>query len=180
MKTLTRIGATAITLAACAASAQAATQQNISSTAIVIQGFHWNSANYSSPNWYGRINAKAADLQDIGITHVWFPPPTDAASREGYLPRQINLLNSLYGSETDLRNAISALSGRGIKSIADVVINHRVGTTTDWADFTNPTWDCRAIVSNDEWAGHCGNADSGTGFSAGRDLDHASRLAHDL
>ena len=30
----------------------------------------------------------------------------------------------------------------------------------------------RAVVSNDEWAGHCGNADTGDGYSAGRDLDH--------
>lgn len=172
MKTFVRMGAAAIALAACTSIAQAATQQNASSTAIVMQGFHWNSANYSNPNWYGRINAKAADLQDLGITHVWFPPPSDSAAREGYLPRQLNLLNSFYGSETDLRNAITALNGRGIKSIADVVVNHRVGTT-DWADFTNPNWGCSAVVSNDEWAGHCGNSDSGTGFSAGRDIDHS-------
>lgn len=166
-------GALALTIVLCSPFSQAATQQNISSTAIVMQGFHWNSAGYSAPNWYGRMQAKASDLKALGITHVWFPPPTDSASREGYLPRQLNVLNSSYGSETDLKNAISALNGQGIKSIVDVVINHRVGTA-NWADFTNPTWGCNAVTSNDEWTGHCGAADTGDGYSAARDLDHTN------
>jgi alpha-amylase len=163
--------ATLAALAACLTlpAAHAATQQNAASTAIVLQGFHWNSPSYT--NWYQTLGGRAADLKDLGITHVWFPPATDSADSNGYLPRQLNILDSHYGSETDLKNAISALSGQGIQAIADVVINHRVGTT-DWADFTNPTWDCRAVVSNDEWTGHCGNADTGDGYSAARDLDH--------
>ena len=110
----------------------------------MLQGFHWNSANYSNPNWYTRLKNVAADIKGMGFTHVWFPPPTDSLSNEGYLPRQLNVLNSKYGSETDLKAAISALSGQGVKSIADIVINHRVGTN-DWGDFTNPTWGCSAV-----------------------------------
>jgi alpha-amylase len=163
--------ATLAAFAACLSlsAVHAATQQNAASTAIVLQGFHWNSPNYT--NWYQTLAGKASDLKDLGITHVWFPPPTDSADSNGYLPRQLNVLNSHYGTETDLKNTITALKNQGIQAIADVVINHRVGTT-DWADFTNPTWDCRAVVSNDEWSGHCGNADTGDGYSAARDLDH--------
>ena len=163
--------ATLAAFAACLSlsAVHAATQQNTASTAIVLQGFHWNSPNYT--NWYQTLAGKASDLKDLGITHVWFPPPTDSADSNGYLPRQLNVLNSHYGTETDLKNTITALKNQGIQAIADVVINHRVGTT-DWADFTNPTWDCRAVVSNDEWSGHCGNADTGDGYSAARDLDH--------
>lgn len=149
--------------------AEAATEQNKASTAILMQGFHWNSANGA---WYGTLQSKASDMKSLGVTHVWFPPPSDAASREGYLPRQLNVLNSNYGSESALTNAISALNAQGIKSVADIVINHRVGTT-NWADFTNPAWDCRAVVNNDEWPGKCGNADSGDGYAAARDLDHS-------
>ena len=148
--------------------AHAATEQNQASSAILFQGFHWNSATGS---WYADLQSKAADLKDLGVTHVWFPPPSDAASTQGYLPRQLNVLDSSYGSEAALTSAISALSAQGISSVADIVINHRVGTT-NWADFTNPTWDCRAVVSNDEWSGHCGNADTGDGYSAARDIDH--------
>jgi alpha-amylase len=151
--------------------ALSATQQNQASTAILLQGFHWNSPGYSSPNWYQTLQGKAADLKDLGITHVWFPPATDSADNNGYLPRQLNILSNKYGTETDLKNTVSALTAQGIKSVADIVINHRVGTA-NWADFTNPTWDCHAVVSNDEWTGRCGNADTGDGYASARDIDH--------
>ncbi len=177
----TRTLALMVTAAATAifssAPAPAATQQDKASTAVMMQGFHWNSANYGN-TWYNTLAGKAADMKDLGISHVWFPPPSDAASAEGYLPRQLNVLNSKYGSEADLKAAITALKGQGIQSIADIVINHRVGTS-NWADFTNPAWDCRAVVNNDEWTGKCGNADSGDGYSAARDIDHSQTSVQD-
>lgn len=151
--------------------AAAATQQSAASSAVLLQGFHWNSWS-SSTGWYNTMAAKASDMKDLGVTHVWFPPPSDSAASEGYLPRQLNVLNSKYGSETQLINAINSLKAQGIKAIADVVINHRVGTS-NWADFTNPTWGCAAVVNSDEWTGKCGNADSGDGYSAARDIDHS-------
>ncbi|PHV12497.1 alpha-amylase C-terminal beta-sheet domain-containing protein [Chitinimonas sp. BJB300] len=147
----------------------AATEQAKSSTAVLFQSFHWHSANGA---FYGDLQSKAADLKDLGITHVWFPPPSDAGSPEGYLPRQLNKLDSSYGSEGALTSAISVLKAQGIESVADIVINHRIGST-DWGDFTNPTWDCRAVVKEDEWTGKCGNKDSGDGFDAARDIDHS-------
>jgi alpha-amylase len=166
-----RRGLTLATLASLAlATAQAATQQNQASSAILFQGFHWNSPNYSN-GWYADLQSKAADLKAIGITHVWFPPPTDSADANGYLPRQLNVLDSHYGSEASLKNALLALKAQGIQAVADVVINHRVGTT-NWADFTNPAWDCHAVAKGDEWSGACGNADTGDGYGSARDLDH--------
>lgn len=162
-------GACALALLLGAPLIQAATQQNINSTAIMLQGFHWTSAGVA--NWYGIIQSKASDMKNLGITHVWFPPASDSAAREGYLPRQLNNLNSSYGTETALKAATAALNAQGIKSVADIVINHRVGTS-NWADFTNPTWDCRAVVNSDEWTGRCGGNDSGDGYSAARDIDH--------
>ena len=159
-------------IASTAITAHAATEQNIASSAVLFQGFHWNSPNYSN-GWYADLQSKAADLKALGITHVWFPPATDAADANGYLPRQLNILDSKYGSEASLKNALLALKAQGISAVADVVINHRVGTT-NWADFTNPTWDCHAVVSNDEWSGHCGNADTGDGYGSARDLDHTN------
>ena len=157
---------------AAALPALAATEQAKSSTAVLFQGFHWNSAN---GQLYGDLQAKASDLKSLGITQVWFPPPSDAGSREGYLPRQLNKLDSNYGNEAALTAAISALNGQGIHSVADVVINHRIGTT-NWGDFTNPTWGCNAVVNSDEWTGKCGNADSGDGYAAARDLDHSQTV----
>lgn len=152
-----------------------ATQQNQASTAILLQGFHWNSWSYASPSWYVRLQNNAADIASLGFTHVWFPPPSNSAAREGYLPRELNLLDSRYGTETELRGAISAFSARGIKSVADIVVNHRVGNT-GYYDFQNPAWGTSSIVNNDECNCGTGGADSGYGYSAARDLDHSQTV----
>jgi alpha-amylase len=155
--------------------AQAATptQQAGGSSAIVLQGFHWNSAGYANPDWYNTLQANVGDLSTMGFTHVWFPPPSDSAAREGYLPRQLNLLSSSYGSAAELTNVVNAFKNKGVKSIVDVVVNHRVGTT-GWSDFTNPNWTTYAIVSGDECNCGLGAADTGQGFSGGRDLAHTN------
>ncbi len=163
----------AVAAAVCAPRAQAATEQNQASSAVMLQGFHWNS--WRSGTWYTNLGGKAADMKDLGVTHVWFPPPSDSAASEGYLPRQLNNLNTRYGTEAQLTSAISQLKSHGIHAVADIVINHRVGTT-NFGDFTNPAWDCKAVVNNDEWAGRCGNADSGDGYGPARDIDHSYAL----
>ncbi len=138
---------------------------------IMLQGFHWDSNNVSS-GWYNIMEGNAQRIADSGFTSVWFPPPSDTADNQGYLPRQLYNVNTRYGSENDLRDAISALDSRGIDAIADIVINHRVGTT-GWADFTNPTWPSHTIASNDEWNGtKSQNWDTGEGYGPARDLDH--------
>ncbi|GGC13290.1 glucan 1,4-alpha-maltotetraohydrolase domain-containing protein [Pseudoduganella buxea] len=155
------------------AGAATPTQQAGGSKAILLQGFHWNSANQASPTWYDTLAGKSSDLAALGVTHVWFPPPSDSAAKEGYLPRKLDVLNSSYGTSSDLFEAINALKGVGIQSIADIVVNHRVGST-GWSDFTSPNWSTYTIVNNDECNCGLGNADTGPGFSAGRDLDHTN------
>jgi len=156
-----------------AAQAATPTQQNGGSSAIMLQGFHWNSSSYSGPDWYNTLMANVGDLAGMGFTHVWFPPPSDSGASQGYLPRQLNVLNSSYGSSAELTNVVSAFKSKGIQSIADIVVNHRVGTT-GWSDFTNPNWTTYSIVNGDECNCGLGAADTGTGYSAGRDLDHTN------
>ena len=158
-----------------AAHAGAATpvQQAGGSKAILLQGFHWNSAGYAGPDWYNTVMNNVGDISAMGFTHVWFPPPSDSAAREGYLPRQLNKLDSSYGSAAELTNVISAFKSKGVKAIADVVVNHRVGTT-GWSDFTNPNWTTYSIVGNDECNCGLGAGDTGDGFSGGRDLAHTN------
>ena len=145
--------------------------QSGNSQAVLLQGFHWHSANYSSPNWYNTLHANVADLKTMGFSHVWFPPPSDSAAAEGYLPRQLNVLSSRYGSSAELTNVVRAFTNNGIKAVADIVVNHRVGST-GWSDLTNPNWTTHAIVNNDECNCGLGNPDTGDGFSAARDIDH--------
>ena len=47
----------------------------------------------------------------------------------GYLPSNLYDLNSAYGSEADLRSLLVSLDQASVTSIADVIINHRGGTT---------------------------------------------------
>jgi alpha-amylase len=156
-----------------AAHGQAATEQNKASSAILLQGFHWNS--WNGGFWYRNLEAKALDFRDLGVTHVWFPPPSNSGAREGYLPRELYNLQTAYGSEEQLRGAIAALNREGIQAVADIVINHRVGSW-NFADFNYPNWGCDAVANNDEWPGRCGGNDSGTSYSAARDIDHSNSV----
>jgi alpha-amylase len=173
MKKSSTAGFLAASFLALSANVQAATPpaQAGGSTAVLLQGFHWNSANYANPSWYGTLLNNVADLKTMGFTHVWFPPPSDSGAKEGYMPRQLNVLSSKYGSSAELTNVVRAFTNNGVKAVVDVVVNHRVGTT-GWSDFTNPNWTTYTIVNNDECNCGLGNADTGTGFSAARDLDH--------
>ncbi len=164
-------------------------QQQGGSTAILMQGWHWDSSGYGNPDWYTIMTNAAADMKALGITHVWFPPPADAAPgpgnfAQGYLPRQLNVLNSSYGSKTELQTAINAFKAQGIQSVADIVINHRVGTAGDFQPFTNPAWAGTAsVVSNSAcgagtsaYVAGCGTGKPDTGWliDVAQDLDHTN------
>lgn len=157
-------------LALCCASGAHSSEQQHSSDAVMLQGFHWHS---HQTNWYNSMQANALSIKQLGVSHVWFPPVSDAAAPQGYLPRQLNNLNSAYGSAAQLQAATAALAQQGVKSVADIVVNHRVGST-NWADFTNPTWGPWAVTRDDEWGQGSGNWDSGDGYHAARDLDHSN------
>lgn len=151
----------------------AAASVQAGSDAILMQGYHWEShQGANGGSWWTEMKNKAPAIQAAGVTHVWFPPVSDGAADEGYLPRELNNLNSDYGSASQLNQAIDALHQRGIKAVGDIVVNHRVGCT-DYADFCNPFWPTWYVAKDDEWDGNKSwNYDTGTGFNAARDIDH--------
>ena len=137
---------------------------------IMLQGFHWESSSVSE-GWYKIIHDNSQRIKDSGFTIIWLPPPSKSASPQGYEPNQLNNLTSAYGDENQLKAAINALNPE-VKALADIVINHRSGTS-NWADFTNPNWPTHTIVYDDEWGGAKSiNRDLGDGVSFSRDLDH--------
>ena len=146
-------------------------------TRVMMQGFNWPS-NGNASGWYNVIAANAGDMGASGIDMLWMPPPSNAASAEGYLPRELYDLNTNYGSQAELVACINALHGQGIEVLADIVINHRVGSF-GWADFMNPTWGCWAVTQQDEWkyngGNPCGGNDTGDNYNAARDIDHTNQ-----
>lgn len=144
---------------------------------ILLQGFFWESAADHPNNWYNHVNSKISTINNAGIDMIWLPPPSDAGSLEGYLPRELNNFNNNYGSLSEHQNLLTNLGNNGIDAIADIVINHRVGST-NWYDFKNPDWGTDAIANSDEvfqefpnlWPR--GGNDTGTPYSAARDIDH--------
>src|SRR5581483_925540 len=120
---------------------------------VLLQGFHWAShlgglaaASGARKSWYRVLAENAAVIRSAGFTWVWFPPPSDSLAPQGYIPRRWNVLDTPYGSEAELRSAISALEP--VRSLADIVLNHRVGAHTPGADFEDPPFpDNRAAIA---------------------------------
>ena len=170
---------------------------------VMLQGFNWSSAKRGagyykenpSPYWYKwyEVIENQSEAISTKFAYLWCPPPsaTDTASSEGYAPTELNNLNNCYGTESELKSMIQSI--KPTKAIADIVVNHRAGSTC-WADFKNPDWgvvkgsNYKVICSDDEGFGDRGdshmksvsasmrgNADiSGGGYSAYRDLDHSN------
>lgn len=157
---------------------------------VMLQGFTWSSPSLT-PYWYKNISSLKDEIKDT-FEFVWFPPASDSTdpAGNGYLPRRLNILEQKeadkipsYGTSEELKQAIKDIAPA--KAIADVVINHRCGTSS-WGDFTEPSWDkdFYSICSDDEGfasdssgmkgARYKGAPDTGEGYSAARDLDHTN------
>ncbi len=159
---------------------------------VMLQGFNWES--WKEVSWYNSVSNVASELGTMGIDGIWLPPASLSTGGAGYIPTSWYDLNSEYGTEQELRNLITNLNSNGIKAIADIVVNHR-GGTTGWYDFAAPSWN----TPNETWSicrNSCLNADcsqTGTGnfdydpvsaglknanesglFQGGRDLDHSN------
>ena len=139
-----------------------------------MQGFHWDSHSSQNPNWYQILAQNAAVIKNGRFDVVWFPPASQTADDEGYMPTRWNQFDTSYGSTADLQGAINAL--RPICVLADVVINHRCGVATGGADFDSPPFadQTGAITKNDECGIGTGNYDTGENNTYARDLDHTA------
>jgi alpha-amylase len=157
-----------------AAVGPAGVARNAKPTDVLLQGFHWNSHASQNPNWYQILAQNAGVIKDGKFDVVWFPPPSESADAEGYMPTRWNIFDTSYGSSADLKAAITAL--RPVRSLADVVINHRCGIATAGADFDSPPFadQTGAITKNDECGIGTGNYDTGENNTYARDLDHTA------
>ena len=154
---------------------------------IMFQSFGWDEFAQTRVSNEGGLyefyNARTGVLKANGVDMIWLPPPSASTGDVGYFPTEwFNFSKTSWGTEAQLRKMLANMNARGLYPIADVVVNHRNGTT-GWTDFTNPTWGCETICSNDDAANPAkvytgcrpsGALDTGEEFKGSRDLDHTN------
>ncbi len=158
-------------------------------TGVMLQAFYWDG--YDDAKWT-TLTEQANEFAGT-FDLVWLPQSGYCGGKSmGYDDLYwFNNYNSSFGNEAQLRSLISTFKQKNIKTIADVVINHR-RNVTNWVDFPKETYNGKTfqltstdIVKNDDggatltWANQNGyqlssNNDSGEGWDGMRDLDHKS------
>ncbi|XP_050380889.1 uncharacterized protein LOC126798094 [Argentina anserina] len=142
---------------------------------IVFQGFNWESWRRQ---WYLDLAPKASDLSKIGVTSVWFPPPTESVAPQGYMPSDLYNLNSAYGTKEELKHCIAEMHAHDLLALGDVVLNHRCAQKQSpsgvWNIFGGKlAWGPEAIVCDDPNFEGRGNPSSGDIFHAAPNVDHS-------
>lgn len=157
---------------------------------VMLQGFYWDS--YQDTKWTN-LESQAKELSDY-FDLVWLPQSAQARNNPsmGYDDYYwFSNYNSSFGTEAELLSLIGTFKANGIKTIADVVINHRA-TTAGWFDFPTETYNnvtytmtSKDVAKNDDGGETLKQAqkegvqlsdfmDSGEDWSGMRDLDHNS------
>lgn len=155
------------------------------SRSVVLQAFSWESWTDARGHW-NVLREQVPALRELGVTHVWLPPPSHSVSPQGYLPGRLYSLNSAYGSREELCALLDELNAHGLVPVADIVINHRCADGTDENGVYNMysddedhdgrriDWGAWAIAGDDVIFGGQGAPDSGADYAAAPDLDHTN------
>ncbi|CAI9116997.1 OLC1v1018307C4 [Oldenlandia corymbosa var. corymbosa] len=139
---------------------------------ILFQAFNWESHKY---DWWKNLEEKVPDIAKSGFTSAWLPPPSQSLAPEGYTPQNLYSLNSAYGSDYLLKALLGKMKQYKVRSMADIVINHRVGTTRGHGGMYNRydgiplPWNERAVTS---CTGGLGNRSTGANFNGFPNIDH--------
>ena len=111
---------------------------------VLFQGFYWNvhpgdHADGDRGVWWDSLATVAPRLGAAGVESVWIPAPSKGMGGRwsmGYDLYDYYDLGSInqkgstrtrFGSEAQLRRAVAAMKGEGMKLMVDVVLNHRFG-----------------------------------------------------
>ena len=156
---------------------------------VMLQGFFWDS--YNDTQWT-KLEKQADDLAKA-FDLVWIPQSANCGGTSmGYDDLYwFTNYNSSFGTGDELKSMIATFKAKGIKTIADIVINHRKNVS-NWVDFPAETYKgvTYQLKSTDICADDDGgqakteaaklglsvssNNDTGEGWDGMRDLDHKS------
>ena len=155
---------------------------------VMLQGFYWDS--YDDSQW--TVLKAQADQLNGTFDLVWLPQSGNCGGTSmGYDDLYwFTNYNSSFGNEQQLRDLINTYRENGIKTIADVVINHRK-SNNGWFGFPSETY--KGVTYSMGPSDVCGNDDNGKakteanrlgvtlgsndtgeGWDGMRDLDHRS------
>lgn len=158
-------------LAAVGCSLPAMAQAGLEDDRVMLQGFYWESyrhghperfPSYGSKRWYEIVKENAAAIREARFDLIWLPPPSFAGEiSAGYNPKEYFRLDNSYGSFAQHRAMLEELLRQGVEPVADIVINHRDGSS-GWADFRNPAWGAWAVCRTDEAFRNTGSGIAGT------------------
>ncbi|CAL9154333.1 unnamed protein product [Musa hybrid cultivar] len=146
---------------------------------ILFQAFNWESHKH---DWWHNLEMKVDDIARSGFTSAWLPPATNSLSKEGYLPQNLYCLDSAYGSHDGLISLIQEMHQHRVRAMADIVINHRVGTTRGHGGAYNcydgipMPWDERAVTS---CSGGLGSRSYGENFDGVPNIDHSQAFVRE-
>jgi alpha-amylase len=138
---------------------------------VLLQGFTWNSVE-ESPHFWNKLLGQVPEIASSGVTMVWLPPSADSVDRQGYMPKEWYNQNSRYGTQAELLKLIAELTKAHVRSVADIVVDHRCGDRTEF-DFQNPRWtDVCAVITKE--SNKCGSGTPATGenFQGAPALNH--------
>lgn len=111
------------------------------STEVFFQAFYWDVT--SGGIWWDNINAKLDSWKNAGITGLWLPVISKGASggfSMGYDPydyfdfgqyNQMGTTETRFGSYTELKSLLTNAKAKGFKLIADVILNHNSGGSSE-------------------------------------------------
>ncbi|MBQ9644998.1 MAG: alpha-amylase, partial [Prevotella sp.] len=155
---------------------------------VMLQAFYWDS--FDDTNW-AVLQSKADELSGT-FDLVWLPQSGNCGGTSmGYDDLYwFNDYNSSFGNEQQLRSLISTFKEKNIKTIADVVVNHRK-SNSGWFGFPTETYkgqtysmgpadvcanddNGKAKTEADRLGVSLGANDTGEGWDGMRDLDHTS------
>lgn len=115
---------------------------------IIMQGFYWNTIPGDLTDvvnggvWWDTIALVAPQLKNAGFNVLWTPPAQKGFAGKydmGYgisdyydygQFNQFGTTRTRHGNLTQLQNAISALKSNSISVMADLVLNHRAGASS--------------------------------------------------